>query len=51
MDGASKYVKGDATAGLVITAINFVGGLVLGVMMQGAGYQRGFAALYDSDHW
>ena len=35
MDGASKYVKGDATAGLVITAINFVGGLVMGVMMQG----------------
>ena len=35
MDGASKYVKGDATAGLVITALNFVGGLVLGVMMQG----------------
>ena len=35
MDGASKYVKGGATAGLVITAINFVGGLVLGVMMQG----------------
>ena len=35
MDGASKYEKGDATAGLVITAINFVGGLVLGVMMQG----------------
>ena len=35
MDGASKYVKGDAMAGLVITAINFVGGLVLGVMMQG----------------
>ena len=35
MDGATKYVKGDATAGLIITAINFVGGLVLGVMMQG----------------
>ena len=35
MDGATKYVKGDATAGLVITAINFIGGLVLGVMMQG----------------
>ncbi len=35
MDGATKYVKGDATAGLVITAINFVGGLVLGVLMQG----------------
>ncbi len=35
MDGATKYVKGDATAGLIITAINFVGGLALGVGMQG----------------
>ena len=35
MDGATKYVKGDATAGLLLTAINFVGGLVLGVVMQG----------------
>ena len=35
MDGATKYVKGDATAGLIITAINFVGGIALGVLMQG----------------
>lgn len=35
MDGATKYVKGDATAGLVITMINFVGGLILGIVMQG----------------
>ena len=35
MDGATKYVKGDATAGLIITMINFVGGLLLGIMMQG----------------
>ncbi len=35
MDGATKYVKGDATAGLVITVINFVGGLALGVLMNG----------------
>lgn len=35
MDGATKYVKGDATAGLVITVVNFVGGLVLGIMLQG----------------
>ena len=35
MDGATKYVKGDATAGLVITPINFVGGIVTGVIMQG----------------
>ena len=35
MDGATKYVKGDATAGLIITMINFVGGLAIGVLMQG----------------
>ena len=35
MDGATKYVKGDATAGLIITLINFVGGLIMGVTMQG----------------
>ncbi len=35
MDGATKYVKGDATAGLIITAINFVGGTVMGVLNQG----------------
>lgn len=35
MDGATKYVKGDATAGLIITAINLVGGLITGIMMQG----------------
>ncbi len=35
MDGATKYVKGDAIAGLIITLVNLVGGIVLGVMMQG----------------
>lgn len=35
MDGATKYVKGDAIAGLIITMVNLVGGIVLGVMMQG----------------
>lgn len=35
MDGATKYVKGDATAGLIITIINFAGGLVLGMLYQG----------------
>ena len=32
MDGATKYVKGDATAGLIITFINLIGGTVTGVM-------------------
>ena len=35
MDGATKYVKGDAVAGLIITIINIVGGLVMGMTRQG----------------
>lgn len=35
MDGATKYVKGDAIAGLVITVINFLGGLLTGILMHG----------------
>lgn len=37
MDGAVKYVKGDATAGLVITAVNIIGGIAMGVLRQGMG--------------
>lgn len=35
MDGATKYVKGDATAGLIITAINLVGGVIMGMVYRG----------------
>jgi flagellar biosynthesis protein FlhA len=35
MDGASKFVKGDAIAGIVILLINIIGGLVIGVMQMG----------------
>jgi len=35
MDGAMKFVKGDAIAGIVITAINVIGGLIIGVTMRG----------------
>ena len=35
MDGATKYVKGDATAGLIITGINLVGGIVMGMVYGG----------------
>ena len=38
MDGATKYVKGDATAGLIITFINLIGGTVMGVMNQGLAF-------------
>lgn len=35
MDGAVKYVKGDAVAGLIITVVNIVGGIAMGVLRQG----------------
>ncbi|MEG1457720.1 MAG: flagellar biosynthesis protein FlhA [Acetivibrio sp.] len=35
MDGATKYVKGDATAGLIITVVNFAGGLAMGILYLG----------------
>ena len=35
MDGAVKYVKGDAAAGLIITVVNVVGGIAMGVLRQG----------------
>lgn len=35
LDGASKFVKGDAVAGLLITALNLIMGLIMGVAVQG----------------
>ena len=35
MDGASKFVRGDAVAGLLITFINFIGGIIIGSMSHG----------------
>ncbi|MCB9846190.1 MAG: flagellar biosynthesis protein FlhA [Phycisphaeraceae bacterium] len=35
MDGASKFVRGDAVAGIIITAINVIGGLAVGVVERG----------------
>ena len=35
MDGATKYVKGDAAAGLIITLVNIVGGLIMGMTREG----------------
>lgn len=35
MDGATKYVKGDAAAGLIITFVNLIGGTAMGVLRQG----------------
>lgn len=38
MDGASKFVRGDAIAGLLITFINVLGGIIIGVAQQGMGF-------------
>lgn len=39
MDGASKFVKGDAVAGLIINAINILGGFIIGVAQRGLSFQ------------
>lgn len=46
MDGASKFVKGDAVAGLLITFINILGGLAIGVFQRGLPVGKA-AALYS----
>ena len=38
MDGASKFVRGDAVAGLLITFINVIGGMIIGVAQQGMAF-------------
>jgi flagellar biosynthesis protein FlhA len=40
MDGASKFVKGDAIAGIVILLINIVGGLVIGIAQMGMDWSQ-----------
>lgn len=39
MDGASKFVRGDAIAGIIITLINIVGGLLIGMFQHGMDFQ------------
>jgi flagellar biosynthesis protein FlhA len=41
MDGASKFVRGDAVAGLIITGINVVAGVAIGSLAPQHAYQRG----------
>lgn len=38
MDGASKYVRGDAIAGIIVTVVNIVGGLVVGMTQHDLGF-------------
>ena len=51
MDGASKFVKGDAIAGLIITLVNLVAGIIIGMSMMGmtAGRAQTFSILTVGD--
>lgn len=40
MDGASKFVKGDAIAGIIITLINLIGGIIIGVVISGQDFSE-----------
>ncbi|HXR28047.1 MAG TPA: flagellar biosynthesis protein FlhA [Solirubrobacteraceae bacterium] len=40
MDGASKFVKGDAMAALIITAINLIGGVIVGMLQHGLSFEE-----------
>jgi flagellar biosynthesis protein FlhA len=42
MDGASKFVKGDAIAGIIILLINIIFGLIIGMVQLGMGFQEAF---------
>ena len=43
MDGAMKFVKGDAIAGLIITAVNLLGGVLIGVLQRGMTMEKAMA--------
>ena len=43
MDGASKFVKGDAVAGIIITFINIIGGLITGILILGKDIGKAFS--------
>ena len=53
MDGASKFVKGDAIAGIVIVMINLIFGIIIGMTQQGTSDCRSSNTLFiaDSRRW
>ncbi|MDX9975928.1 MAG: flagellar biosynthesis protein FlhA, partial [FCB group bacterium] len=40
MDGATRFVRGDAIAAIIITIVNIIGGFIIGVAMQGRGFME-----------
>ena len=50
MDGASKFVKGDAIAAIIITLVNLLGGFTVGIVQKGMSLLRRDAHLQPADH-
>ena len=50
MDGASKFVRGDAVAAIIVTLVNVIGGIVMGTLRHGLGCQPGRHVLHHADH-
>ncbi len=50
MDGASKFVRGDAIAAVLITLINVIGGFAIGIVQKGMTDERGAATFHDFVH-
>jgi flagellar biosynthesis protein FlhA len=48
MDGASKFVKNDAIAGIVITFINIAGGIITGIVVKGMELDTALEYIYNS---
>ena len=49
MDGASKFVKGDAMAAVIITAINLIGGIIVGMLQHGLSLRRSHSPVLAAD--
>ena len=47
MDGASKFVKGDAIAGIIIFIINIIGGFIIGMSIHGMSFTESASALHS----
>ena len=51
MDGASKFVKGDAIAGIIILIINLIGGFIIGMTHAWMSFAEATRNLLDLDDW
>ena len=49
MDGASKFVSGDAIAGIIITLVNIIGGFIVGMIQQGMSFQDALSTFTHPD--